>query len=130
MDVANNISSVTLTPTRTRAGQAITVAGTTVASGTASGAITLVAGTPKAIAVVVTASDGTTTGTYTVTVTRALGPPVVKFTAATMTVTETNASQVIMAGITIGNGAEIQHENRIQNQRRNRNRRKRLHSRQ
>ena len=68
--VANNIANVTLTPTRNQAGATITVDGNTVASGSASAAVALTVGTPKAIPVVVTAEDGSTTKTYTVTVTR------------------------------------------------------------
>ncbi|CAN2226762.1 Listeria/Bacterioides repeat [Candidatus Nanopelagicaceae bacterium] len=67
--VANTTSSLTVTPTRTQANATITVNGTTVASGVASGSISLSVGS-NTINVVVTAQDGTTTSTYTVTVTR------------------------------------------------------------
>ncbi len=68
--VDNSVSSLTLTPTVANAFATITVAGTAVASGTASGSVDLDEG-PNAIDVVVTATDGSTTQTYTVTVTRA-----------------------------------------------------------
>jgi gliding motility-associated-like protein len=67
--VVNGVTSLTVTPTTTDPYATITVNGTAVASGAASGAINLNVGT-NVIGVVVTASDGTTTKTYTVTVTR------------------------------------------------------------
>ena len=60
----------TVTPTAADPTATIKVNGTTVASGNASGAIALVVGA-NTITTVVTAQDGTTTKTYTVTVTRA-----------------------------------------------------------
>ena len=69
--VPNTTASVTITPTATVAASAITVNGITVASGAASAAIPLVTGA-NTITTVVTAQDGITTFTYTVTVTRAL----------------------------------------------------------
>jgi len=66
--VAAGVTSMTVTPTDPTAGTSITVNGTAVASGTASPAINLVAG-ENTISIVVTASDGTTTKTYTLTVT-------------------------------------------------------------
>ena len=71
--VDNSVGSVTVTPTLNDPNATVTVGGSTVASGTASSPITLTAGTPKVISVVVTAQDETTTRTYTVTVTRAVG---------------------------------------------------------
>ena len=68
--VGNTITSVTVTPTTAGSNATVKVNGTTVASGTASGAINLNVGN-NTISVVVTAQDGTTTKTYTVTVTRA-----------------------------------------------------------
>lgn len=68
--VANTVASVKVTPTANAAGSTIAVNGVAVVSGTASGAISLAVG-PNAISVVVTAQDGTTKKTYTVTVTRA-----------------------------------------------------------
>ena len=71
--VHNSVTHVKLTPTVAAAGATVKVGKgsslTAVASGSASGAIALDAGA-NAITVEVTAADGTTTGTYTVTVTR------------------------------------------------------------
>ncbi|WP_295801353.1 cadherin-like beta sandwich domain-containing protein [Mucilaginibacter sp.] len=62
-------ATITVTPTAGDADATIKVNGTAVASGAASAALPLVVG-PNVITVVVTASDGTTTKTYTLTVTR------------------------------------------------------------
>ncbi|MBB3058764.1 cadherin-like beta sandwich domain-containing protein, partial [Mucilaginibacter gotjawali] len=67
--VPNDVSSITLTPTTNDAMATVTVNGTAVTSGTASANIPLNFGT-NAITTVVTARDGTTTKTYTVTITR------------------------------------------------------------
>jgi Domain of unknown function (DUF2341)/Cadherin-like beta sandwich domain/Divergent InlB B-repeat domain len=69
-NVANSITSVTVTPTASQAGAAITVNGIAVTSGTASGAINLNIGS-NPITIIVTAPDGTTKDTYTVTVNEA-----------------------------------------------------------
>jgi len=71
--VANAITSVTVTPTASDANATIKVNGTTVASGTQSTGLPLATG-PNTITAMVTAQDGATTKTYTVTVTRATGP--------------------------------------------------------
>jgi len=71
--VTNATNSITVTPTATDATATIKVNGMTVASGVASGSITLTVGT-NTISMLVTAQDGTTVKTYTVTVTRALSP--------------------------------------------------------
>jgi alpha-tubulin suppressor-like RCC1 family protein len=68
--VPNTASSITVTPTASDVTATIKVNGTTVVSGAASGSISLAVG-PNTITTVVTAQDGTTTSTYTVTVTRA-----------------------------------------------------------
>ena len=68
--VANSVASLNVTPTAAEAHATIQVNGTTVVSGSASGAIDLNVG-ENTISTVVTAQDGTTTKTYTVTVTRA-----------------------------------------------------------
>jgi len=70
--VVNGVTSLTVTPTTADVNAVVTVDGTTVASGTASGAIALAVGS-NIINTVVTAQDGVTTKTYTVTVTRAAG---------------------------------------------------------
>ena len=67
--VAHSVSSVTVTPTAKDSNATITVAGTAVNSGDASGAQTLSLG-DNDIVIVVTAEDGSTTETYTVKVTR------------------------------------------------------------
>ncbi|MBB3058876.1 cadherin-like beta sandwich domain-containing protein, partial [Mucilaginibacter gotjawali] len=69
--VVNSVSSVTVTPTISDASATIKVNGTTVNSGTASGAIPLSVGA-NIITTIVTAQDGSTTKTYTITVTRML----------------------------------------------------------
>jgi len=71
--VSNSVSSVTLTPTVAQANATVTVNGTAVASGSPSGSLPLAVG-PNTLTTVVTAQDGTTTKTYTITVTRASGP--------------------------------------------------------
>ena len=68
--VANGVSSITVTPTVNQANATVTVNGTAVATGVASGSINLNVGA-NTITTVVTAQDGTTTKTYTTTVTRA-----------------------------------------------------------
>jgi hypothetical protein len=69
-------TSVTLKPTVSQVNATVTVNGNTVASGTASNAITLSPG-PNAIPVVVTAQDGATLKTYIVTVVQSEAPTVV-----------------------------------------------------
>ncbi|WP_186424422.1 cadherin-like beta sandwich domain-containing protein [Pannonibacter sp. I15F10I1] len=68
--VENSVTSVTVTPAATQPNATITVNGSAVASGSASSAINLEIG-ENTISVVVTAQNGTTVQTYTVTVTRA-----------------------------------------------------------
>jgi gliding motility-associated-like protein len=68
--VNNSVTSISLTPTAADATAALTVNGTIVNSGNASGNITLSVG-DNIIKTVVTAQDGATINTYTVTVTRA-----------------------------------------------------------
>jgi len=70
--VANTITSITLTPTSSDANATIKVNGATIASGATTAAITLAAGA-NTITTLVTAQNGTTTKTYTLTVTRASG---------------------------------------------------------
>ncbi len=70
--VTNAISTFTVTPTCDPTAT-IKVNGTAVVSGTASAAMPLSAGT-NTVTIVVTAQDGTTTHTYSITVTRASGP--------------------------------------------------------
>ncbi|MDB5231500.1 MAG: cytochrome c, 20 heme-binding site, partial [Chitinophagaceae bacterium] len=68
--VPNATSSIILTPTASGPGTTIKVNGITVSSGSASSAIPLTAGS-NTITTVVTAQDGVTIKTYTVTITRA-----------------------------------------------------------
>ncbi len=68
-NVANAVSSVTLTPTATDPQTIITVNASVVTSGSPSGAISLAVGA-NVISVVSTAEDGVATQTYTVTITR------------------------------------------------------------
>jgi len=68
--VANSVTSITVSPTVDDHTSTVTVNGSTVTSGTASSPIALDVGA-NTITTVVTASDGTTTKTYTTTVTRA-----------------------------------------------------------
>jgi gliding motility-associated-like protein len=69
-NVANGTASITITPTAADPTATMQVNGNTVASGAASGAIALNIGS-NVITTVVTAQDGVTAQTYTVTVTRA-----------------------------------------------------------
>ena len=68
--VGNATTSLTVTPTVSAGTSSVTVNGVATTSGSASGAIALNVGS-NIITTVVTAQDGTTTKTYTVTVTRA-----------------------------------------------------------
>ena len=71
VNVVNEVTFMTITPAASDPGAAIKVNGFTVASGMASGTIELSVGV-NTINIAVTASDGTTTKTYTVKVTRGL----------------------------------------------------------
>ncbi len=85
--VANSVTSVTVTPIVAQANATVTVNGTTVASGSASGAIALGVGA-NTITTVVTAQDGTTAKTYSVAITRlATTPTVASPTSASITAT-------------------------------------------
>ncbi len=70
LSTGNATTSMKLTPVSSDANATIKVNGTTVTSGTVFGPIALAPG-PNTITTVVTAQDGTTTKTYTLTVTRA-----------------------------------------------------------
>ena len=65
--VANNVTSATVTPTANQTNAAVKVNGTTVSSGSPSSAISLNVGS-NTITILVTAQDGVTTKTYTITV--------------------------------------------------------------
>ncbi len=70
-DVSNAISSIMVTPASSDPNATIQVNGVTVPSGTQSGSIALAEGVGTTINTVVTAQDGTTMDTYSITVTRA-----------------------------------------------------------
>ena len=70
VEVANPVSSVTLTPLVTDLNSSVRVNGVAVASGVASGGISLGVGVNN-VSVVVTAQDGVSVSTYSVVVTRA-----------------------------------------------------------
>jgi len=72
LNVNNATASMTLTPVSADTNATIKVNGASVPSGTSSGPIALAPG-PNTINTVVTAQDGSTTKTYTLTVTRASG---------------------------------------------------------
>ncbi|MEI6785580.1 MAG: cadherin-like beta sandwich domain-containing protein, partial [Verrucomicrobiota bacterium] len=80
--VLNAITSITITPTVAQTNATVTVNGTSVTSGTASGPVSLALG-PNTITVVVTAQDGVTVQSYTVAVTRLPGLPTAATVAAT-----------------------------------------------
>ena len=95
--VANRVDTITVTPTATRTGATITVNAAAVDSGT----ITLAAGIPMAIPIVVTSADDAATMTYTVTATRAMSTqPVATLTG---TVTEANLSGGASVLVTLEN---------------------------
>ena len=96
VSVANSITHVKLTPTVNESNATVKVGkqGTTLAtvtSGTASGAIELLVGA-NALDVEVTAQDGTTTQTYTVTVTREQAPTTQSNDAALSALTATSST--------------------------------------
>jgi hypothetical protein len=68
--VANGVASITVIPTLHDPMASVTINGMPVASGSASPAIPLTVGSGKVINIVVTAEDGATTKTYTITATR------------------------------------------------------------
>ncbi len=74
VDVGNDVARVTVTPATEHAGATVTVNGTAVASGSASGDIALFEGGTNIIKVVVTAADGVTIKAYTIMVRRSRAP--------------------------------------------------------
>ncbi|HEY4194497.1 MAG TPA: cadherin-like beta sandwich domain-containing protein, partial [Mucilaginibacter sp.] len=102
--VTNATASITVTPTATDPTSTITVNGTAVVSGTASGPIPLVIGS-NLVTVVVTAQDGSTTGTYTVTVDRPALTSVVlnNLTISTGSLAPAFDSQVFSYASAVGN---------------------------
>ena len=89
--VSNSVASVTVTPTASDGGATVTVNGSTVASGSASAAVSLTAGSTATLSIVVTAADGSTTRTYSVAVTRSAAG------TCTLTATETQGPYPLLA---------------------------------
>jgi Autotransporter beta-domain/Cadherin-like beta sandwich domain/IPT/TIG domain len=104
--VTNATASITLTPTVTQVNATITVNSAAVASGSASGAISLSVGS-NTITTVVTAQDGTTTQTYTTTVTRAalLAQAAFTVSASPTTLNATTTSSTLSTSGGSGTGA-------------------------
>lgn len=86
--VANNVASITLTPASTDSNATITVNGNAVSSRSASGAISLTAGSSTSITTAVTAQDGTTKS-YIVDATRAVEPVAANNSSATVAANST-----------------------------------------
>ena len=97
VNVANDVASVTLTPTTNNDGATLTVDGTAVASGEASEPIDLAVGA-NAIDIVVTAQDGTTEKTYTVTIDR--GAPLTPFAVTIPPLGKSTVGNSASVGIT------------------------------
>jgi uncharacterized protein YhjY with autotransporter beta-barrel domain len=89
VSVANNISSMTFTPSTTSSKATVSVAGNAVVSGATSPAINLNEGA-NPISLTVTAQDGSTTNLYTVNVSRAAAPPVANSVLATAAANSSN----------------------------------------
>jgi len=80
VNVGSGVSSITLTPSVNQANATVTVNGVAVVAGNASTPVSLATGS-NIITSVVTAQDGSTTQTYTVTVTRPIGVATINFGA-------------------------------------------------
>jgi hypothetical protein len=109
--VGNGVSSVTVTATVNQANATVTVNGTGVTSGTASGAISLAVG-PNTITVKVTAQDGITSDTYTIVVTRAAAALSSDATLSGLTISSGTLSPGFTSGNTsytdsVGNGVNF-----------------------
>ncbi len=96
--VGNAVTSLTVTPTVTDANATVTVNGNTVTSGNASGAINLTVG-DNTLTIIVTAQNGTTTETYTVTVNRA-APAATDATLANLVLSQGTLDPVFASGTT------------------------------
>lgn len=97
--VTNGISSITVTPTASQTGASITVNGSPVGSGTASGSINLNVGS-NTITIVVTASDSSTTKTYTITITRAAAVSSTDATLSSLTISSGTLNPSFISGTT------------------------------
>lgn len=104
--VANSFTSLTVTPTVHDSGATVTVNGTAVTSGSASGTIALAVGT-NTITVRVTAQDGTTTQDYTVTATRAASASSAAPATASYTATFSGGPALPITLSTGGTGASV-----------------------
>jgi len=100
--VANNVTGITVTPTRNQANASIKVNGTGVNSGAASGNISLNVGS-NTITVIVTAQDNSTK-TYTLTVTRAKTPQTITFNTLS---TKTYGNTDFAPGATASSGLTL-----------------------
>ena len=96
--VPNATASTTITPTVDTPGTTVTVNGVSVASGAASGSIALNVGA-NTITTIVTALDGSTTKTYTITITRA-APLSSNANLSNMAISSGTLSPVFAAGTT------------------------------
>ncbi|RYD96213.1 MAG: hypothetical protein EOP54_14245, partial [Sphingobacteriales bacterium] len=103
VNVAYNVTSVKLTPTTTDSFASTEIAGTPVPSGTESAAYSLNTGA-NTISAVVTAEDGTTKKTYTLTVTRAQAPQTITFAALPA---KTYGDGNLSAGATASSGQAV-----------------------
>lgn len=97
LNVSNAISSITLNSTTTQAGASLKINGASETSGVDSANISLTVGA-NPINIVVTASNGTTIKTYTVTVIRA-GLTGSDANLTNLTITNTNLDQTFNSGI-------------------------------
>ena len=106
LSVTNATASITVTPTVTQANAIIAVNGTAVPSGSATNSIALGIGI-NTITAVVTAQDGTTTRTYTTTVTRAdlLAQATFTVGASPTTLNATTTSSTLSSSGGSGTGA-------------------------
>jgi len=96
VSVGNSVTTETVTPTSADPAATVKVNGTAVTSGTASGPITLNVGA-NVITIIVTASDGTTTKTYSIDVTRA---PSTNATLALLQISGQSISPTFATGTT------------------------------
>jgi hypothetical protein len=96
--VAYAVTSLTLTPVANDSAASITVNGTPVASGSASGSINLAEGV-NSLTVTVTAEDGQTTQTYSLSVTRAAASSV-DASLSGLTIDAANLDQSFLSGTT------------------------------
>ena len=103
--VGSSVSSVTLTPTATSGAATLKVNGTTVSSGTASGALALNTGN-NSLVIVATAQDGVTTTTTTVTVVRQAASLTSDATLSALAVSSGSLSPVFASG-TLGYAVSV-----------------------